>query len=822
MTESISINQDKSEGLGSKANFLMANSLEKNLIPSNNSSNKNTPKENKEINASIRKTSVKNQKAEIDSKNSKTSSKRNKRTNKGDIDSYSVNRSLLIMEERNIEENKIKSPNKKKEKRYIVDNMDNIFSKLNEPKMKLYIQEILLYIIVFNVCLYHWIFLFLSRSKIEKNYCFNHLSQFDSCSTDQICSDYNTRLNLIIFNDSFCLENNSLNSHELFIEENKLINTYYKPFFLRYSHLLSTNKLFSKIQMLSNSNEKTNFVITLTAKEKWNIFYRFFSLCEFDNFYIIFVIMISFGGVIGSLAFGFLSDIYGRRSTIRSTLFIITITTSILASLSFYFDISYNKILENFQKNNNIVGQDPSFENILSQLYAQGKIREKFRKAFNCFALDVFVLSAGLWPLLKSCMALLIENDTSELNVLIGFRRYNFAFGGLPALFTSLIYVNLNSFTCTFLILSIMNLILFILSIAFLEESVRYYYEYCEWPKLTEVILNTYKVDIEDFRTLNDEQLKEFKKEEKLKSFNNTVRKMNFYSKDENNSDYMYHISFFADLREKNLALNRNIKRDTDFIIKLNDVKSNPTIIFICILSNRTFIDSKFLILIILILLYILQDLLEKELLETPYFSINDLFLDLNHNIVLNSVFFFYAIINLVSNFFFYGLYRINCFKTIIVGALIYITLALLAYYFLTNDSEYTPLDLNQYNFSMLKYYQKDKIPRIYLFLLFTIYFPLNGVLFYVYLLILKVSKTIYRCTYFSIHSISLIIAMVISECIHYQMEHYFLFLCVLNLLCLITFAFLSEFKELLYVINDLKIDIYRPSKNIPIKEKNE
>ena len=122
----------------------------------------------------------------------------------------------------------------------------------------------------------------------------------------------------------------------------------------------------------------------------------------------------------------------------------------------------------------------------------------------------------------------------------------------------------------------------------------------------------------------------------------------------------------------------------------------------------------------------------------------------------------------------------------------------------------------------MLQFYHKDNIPKNYLVLLFTIYFALNGVNFYVYLLILKISKTIYRCTYFSIHSISLIAAMVISECIHYQMEHFFLFLCVLDVLCLLTFAFLSEFKELLYVINDLKIDIYRPSKNIQGKEKDE
>ncbi len=312
-------------------------------------------------------------------------------------------------------------------------------------------------------------------------------------------------MNLIIFNDTFCLNNNTLDSHELFIEENKLINIYYKPFFLRYSHLLSTNKLFSKIQMLSNSNEKTNFVVVLTAKEKWNLFYRFFSLCEFDNYYIIFVIMISVGGIIGSLIFGFLSDIYGRRSTIRSTLFISTISTTLLAIMSVFFDRYYTKLLNNFNKNIIIDKEDSTFQNIIGQLYAQDIIRNTFRKYFNCFALIVFFLSGALWPLLKSCMALLIENSTGELKVLIGFRRYNFAFGGVPAFFTSLIFVNLNSFTITFMILSFFNFFLFIFSIVFVEESLRYYYEYCDWPRLTEVILNTYKVNIKDFRTLNDE-----------------------------------------------------------------------------------------------------------------------------------------------------------------------------------------------------------------------------------------------------------------------------------------------------------------------------
>ena len=129
-------------------------------------------------------------------------------------------------------------------------------------------------------------------------------------------------------------------------------------------------------------------------------------------------------------------------------------------------------------------------------------------------------------------------------------------------------------------------------------------------------------------------------------------------------------------------------------------------------------------------------------------------------------------------------------------------------------------MDLNLYNFFMLTYKQRDSRPTYLLTFIYFILFALNGVIFYIYLLLLKISKTIYRCTFFSIHSISLIISVTISETIYFNMEDYFLFLSSLILLSLLTFTFLGEFKELLHIMNDLKIDIFRISKNIKEKEK--
>jgi MFS family permease len=191
--------------------------------------------------------------------------------------------------------------------------------------------------------------------------------------------------------------------------------------------------------------------------------------------------MVAIGGVLGSLLFGFLSDIFGRRNVIRSTLFIITITTLIFAGISFGLDEFTKRRYEEVDnseeyKTSKLFSDYGDTLEIIKELYVQEKVRNFFKKIFFIFCFIIFILSAALWPLLKSCMALLIENAKSELTVLIGFRRYNFFFGGLPAFFTSLIFVNVNNFPLTFFILAIINLIFFIYSLIFLEESIRFFY----------------------------------------------------------------------------------------------------------------------------------------------------------------------------------------------------------------------------------------------------------------------------------------------------------------------------------------------------------
>ena len=151
---------------------------------------------------------------------------RNKSKSKKNTEQFSLNESLseLTLSDKK----KFKKNKKVKDERYIVDNIDNILSVLKEPKLKLVIQEYILYIIIFLVSIYFWIFLFLTTERFEQAYCYTSDHHFDACSEDDICDD----LNIVLFNHTFNYHNHQLNNwNKVLVEESNIINTYFKPFF---------------------------------------------------------------------------------------------------------------------------------------------------------------------------------------------------------------------------------------------------------------------------------------------------------------------------------------------------------------------------------------------------------------------------------------------------------------------------------------------------------------------------------------------------------------------------------------------------------------
>ena len=754
------------------------------LPPNKRTFSKNKGKEDESINHTFR-----NPINKINT-TSKASSKKNKNNTNTNKEKFSSQTPPSIKESIKAQTKKDEKKMVLESKKIIIDPITTIFTRIAKAPTKLSNQHFILYLIATLIGFYHWIFLFETSSKMERNYCFSKMNQFEACSISQICRNYESKRNIFIYNNSIEVTDKKLRKHQKFLEENRLVNNYYKPFFLRDMDLLSNNKIFNKLQMTSTIYDKINFVIVLTKKEEWNVFLRYCSLCEKEKYFMVMVIMDVAGGLIGALLFGIISDIYGRKKVIQITLFISLLFSAFLCGYFFWLDIFRSKFMGINSVDYELGSNYKNFKEILNEIVAQEKMNRFFNSYFFFCLMCIFMLSLCVYPLTKTCLCLVLENSISDLQVLINFRKFTFLSRGVPPFLTCILLQFINSFKITAAIGAIGFFIFFVLSIMFFKESMRYYYEYWELENLTNLIFNSFTLNDVSFNYLDRDELYL-----KLDNKKYTTSIGKYRTKD----------TYYNEFNEQIKSLIRKIKRNTFFIIKKEDVVRNPMIIISTHQSNRMLEKSKYLLLSVFILTYLIIYSIDREMIKKPFSSESGTFFR----------FAIFAIINLISNYFYYFLYRITCFKTVIIISSIIISILSVTYHFVTSSDEDTPLDLLQYNFGMLDNYRRDNLGSGLTTFMYFIHFLLNGIEFYYYLLIIKISKTIYRGLIFAEHSVMLLISSALAEGFHSQIQRPFFFLGVINLLCLLTFTFVNESKKIPYLVNDLKIYSQEKKENI-------
>ena len=723
-------------------------------------------------------------------------------------DSYSFDNSKN--ETPKTKKKEIKKVQKKKNinDKIIVDDIQNIYSSISDKSNKLfYVQKMLLLTITCLVSMCHWLFLFINVQKLERNYCYTNMDQFEACSAAQICDYSLEKVNIILFNDSINIHNHSKTLHQNFIEEFTLVNDYYKPFFINHKYLISRNRLFSSINMIDYDSNRLNAAIILSKKENWNIFFKFFSLCQ-KNFYFFWsASIIVFGGCIGSIIFGILADLFGRKKMISLNLFFGTLAMTLISALTLNLEYKYEFFLEEYEKK---YYSNEDNNKILSFLYAQQKISEIFEKSTIKYFICLLILCLTLRPLGKISLALILENSTSELKVLKNFRRYTFATTGIPPFLTYIFLIVVNDFIATIIFINSLFFICFICSLFFINESMRWHYEYCEWKELTDIVNKLFKIDEESsINYKNKIEFEAFRYQENRKMIGNFQKKIDFSIQNKINAGN----TIFNVFRSRIISLKRDIRRNCEVIIRKNEVQTNPLIIYTCLSSNRVFNKSKYLFLMLLIIIYAQVHFVEKELVDIPFFKLSDLYIDRYNCYIINSHYFILLIITCCSNFLYYMFHRINCFKIVLFISLTIVTLLLLLYYYLTNDQNVFPLDLNESNFNLVEQNQKYRRKNNTNVLILIIYFILNGINFYINLLILKLSKTIYRCSLFGINSFISLLAFAFGESLNYQIEHNFFLIGSLNIVGIFVVLYFGELKTIPYIINDVKQNFEKKNK---------
>jgi hypothetical protein len=119
----------------------------------------------------------------------------------------------------------------------------------------------------------------------------------------------------------------------------------------------------------------------------------------------------------------------------------------------------------------------------------------------------------------------------------------------------------------------------------------------------------------------------------------------------------------------------------------------------------------------------------------------------------------------------------------------------------------------------MLEYGAKLNLSGKQNILLFFIHFFLNGINFYINILVIKLTKTLYRCTLFSINTILSLLSFTFGESLTYQIKHYFFLIGALNLIGIVSEFYFGEIKGIPNIVNDLKQSVNK--ENNKNREKN-
>ena len=341
-------------------------------------------------------------------------------------------------------------------------------------------------LLIFNNCIF-WIFCYMASEQKNRSYCYNHhLREFEICVRNDFCPSYG-------IHDFLYVNDDNLSDKDLKKEINN-INNKFSIFYNYESKLFSNfNKKFIKIE---NTLSKYDITIILTKNENYLFNNTFRVGCETYLIGILIILLIT--TTIGTFIFGLLADIFGRKKIIifsnicqiigGISLFI---TTSVIKKydkeeifkkeikeqINNFTEFYYGKSFLNAYINN--------FIDIKGEVLKTQVINDNF-KNLNIFILgSIFLIFLSNSSTKIVTLAYLLENALTDESMSLYFLFFNLS-QPISIILTTIMVIYLDSFEYPILICSIIIFIITLLIIIFFFESQRYNFEYCYYTKITE------------------------------------------------------------------------------------------------------------------------------------------------------------------------------------------------------------------------------------------------------------------------------------------------------------------------------------------------
>ena len=655
-------------------------------------------------------------------------------------------------------------------------NMENIYLNIKESS---YFSRIVYFLFCFNMIsltILSVFFIILSKPK-NNSYCFNqHSNSFEICDLVQKCLEIDNEISQVLYIDEYN-GTKLYNANEL--EELYQIQRLFNKYF--YFDLLLTKTL---------NNEKVNYakkslifpynvVITITHNDNTNLRAFFKLKCNYFASELQIGLFITLALAFGNILYGFFADLFGRKRILELIMFtefigcllLSVFTILILISGRSDINLPIPPFLEKTIKLNQYehMIQLPSFFSLgndidkeylnnfiqINQILLDSSvISNNFLKFKFIFCFLAFLCFTGVGSGFNISISLMFEECIHEKDI---YNNYFIFFLSVILSYPFayfLLYLS-NSLWFTFIFISALMFIIFIFSVVFLYESPRYHFEYCQYDKMTYILM----------RTCDKRYIKPLFKEVHSESIEDEVEKMekNYYE-----SFTVENCKLFGKMKYLSQSNEADIDDDSDSTEE-NDIVFSRIGFFFNIFSFYGFMMSNQKIknnFTVLFCLVCISSMLYYNTLGNVNLILNNI---REEDIISKIIFYAFSVI---SNFFFYTMikffgYRLNFFIGF-SGALISSTLFTFVIHCSTSFNDVDIYYYSSFNIIL------DKVGSWLNWLLTIEYFFTHGVYFTLFLYLVKFSKTIYRCSFFGlIHSLicfNIIVVMGLCSLTTYNM----------------------------------------------------
>ena len=644
--------------------------------------------------------------------------------------------------------------------------------------------------IFLNGC-YIWIvFIIFSRPK-NKFYCFDSDSrEFKICGLYDFCPINGVRD--IIYSDS--IYDININN------EIKNINDKYIDFYVKQSTVYSfMNK---KISRKNPTMHKFGVTIISTYKENYLLKNTFKTGCE--NYMLNVVLAIGFGTIIGNIIFGYVGDIFGRKKVIIIAHFIEIIGSLIIIFTTYsavnrgkkitdeefkpfnnkkIFNFDYTKDdyyhiqnfiryfnLKYFENSNMNKIYKENFNTFIQEILESKYINDYFMKYRFLFVFGFFLIFSSNSTIKSSILAFILENALTEYSMNLYFLYFNFTFP-LSLFFTIIMITSLDSFHFFMLIVCILQFLLIIIYSIFFYESQRFNFEYAYYTRITDFAVYILGED-----KLKKKYSEDFKYNEKSNIDKEKVQINLYYSKDtrdkykiknelnnnEENESATFLSSFLESEEDSKIS-----KKKKENIIKRNYILGNPFSILSLINKEKLIKSHMFLVLSFISSLSLVSNISLSKITSPAFITREKLITSetiIFSNITLYPILYFIILFPFIHAF----------IKCIGLGIILRISLGMtffssIIYELICLSSrEMTDLTETKYNSMDIIYYKYIKALTAFIYL---DSISNVGIQYSLYFFLTKLTKTIYRCSFFGICNIFIDLAFLISLALEEAIE---------------------------------------------------